>query len=351
MLSAGVNWLTRTAHRLTTPYTMFSQLNVFLRTHQHLQTQPNVECILFNDEYLTCTWGSKETLTANYSLYYWYIPPRCPAPTEECKRYLQEGGINTGCWFNHNEIIQFRPFYIHVNASHGGRSLVIPTKVMKLQDLVKPTPPVNLTIQNLSNNQLQLTWDSIYAKPHCLEYAVKYRSNQDTSWTEHLVSGKIFSFPSVDYEKYYTFYVKSKINQYCGTTQLWSEWSVPVFWGNNATDKGRGVLGPTRGKTLIIIMICSSGRTECRTDGQMARRLAGKQGGGKGYGVRRREDGEVRGRGGGRMVGGGGCQTDGAAPRPPLAPNPLLQPRAHTQHPNSLPEAAPLPHPNSLPEP
>lgn len=56
---------------------------------------------------------------------------------------------------------------------------------------------------------------------------------------EHLVSGKIFSFPSVDYEKYYTFYVKSKINQYCGTTQLWSEWSVPVFWGNNATDQGR----------------------------------------------------------------------------------------------------------------
>ncbi|XP_073214744.1 cytokine receptor common subunit gamma isoform X3 [Lepidochelys kempii] len=200
----------------------------------------SVECIVFNDQYLTCMWGSKATLTANYSLYYWYIPPRSEnhMPVEECKHYLQEEGINTGCWFNHSEIIQFRPFYIHVNASHGGRSLIIPTKGMKLQDLVKPAPPVNLTIQNISNNQLQLTWDSMYLKPLCLEYAVKYKSNQDTSWTEHLVSGKIFSFPSVDYEKYYTFYVKSKINQYCGTTQLWSEWSVPVFWGNNATDQG-----------------------------------------------------------------------------------------------------------------
>ncbi|XP_043378712.1 cytokine receptor common subunit gamma isoform X4 [Chelonia mydas] len=203
------------------------------------QSPQGVECIVFNDQYLTCMWGSKATLTANYSLYYWYIPPRSEnhMPVEECKHYLQEEGINTGCWFNHSEIIQFRPFYIHVNASHGGRSLIIPTKVMKLQDLVKPAPPVNLTIQNISNNQLQLTWDSMYLKPLCLEYAVKYKSNQDTSWTEHLVSGKIFSFPSVDYEKYYTFYVKSKINQYCGTTQLWSEWSVPVFWGNNATDQ------------------------------------------------------------------------------------------------------------------
>uniref|UniRef100_A0A674JSI7 Fibronectin type-III domain-containing protein n=1 Tax=Terrapene triunguis TaxID=2587831 RepID=A0A674JSI7_9SAUR len=99
--------------------------------------------------------------------------------------------------------------------------------------LVKPAPPANLTIQNISNNQLQLTWDSVYNKPHCLEYAVRYKSNKDTRWTEHLASGKIFSFPSVDYEKYYTFNVKSKISQYCGTTQLWSEWSVPVFWGNN----------------------------------------------------------------------------------------------------------------------
>lgn len=52
------------------------------------------------------------------------------------------------------------------------------------------------------------------------------------------MKGVIFSFPSVDYEKYYTFYVRSKINNYCGNTQLWSEWSVPVFWGNNSTSKG-----------------------------------------------------------------------------------------------------------------
>lgn len=59
------------------------------------------------------------------------------------------------------------------------------------------------------------------------------------SLQEHRVNGDMFSFPSMDHEKYYTFYVRSKINSYCGSTQLWSEWSVPVVWGNNSTSKGR----------------------------------------------------------------------------------------------------------------
>ncbi|KAK4810358.1 hypothetical protein QYF61_019277 [Mycteria americana] len=210
----------------------------------------------------------------------------------ECKHYLQDQGISIGCHFNQSEIIQFQPFHVLVNASLGGRTLEIPSERMELQDLgtgcwggthsplwgccgagaglrvpraapsppgwqqchrgvgtaltghhlclaVKPEAPVNLTIRNMSSNQLQLTWTSPYPKAQCLEHAVKYKSNKDTSWTEHRVKGDIFSFPSVDYEKYYTFYVRSKINSYCGSTQLWSEWSVPVVWGSNSTSKGR----------------------------------------------------------------------------------------------------------------
>lgn len=48
---------------------------------------------------------------------------------------------------------------------------------------VKPEAPVNLTIRNTSSSQLQLTWTSPYPKAQCLEHAVKYKSNKDTSWT------------------------------------------------------------------------------------------------------------------------------------------------------------------------
>ncbi|NWW89787.1 IL2RG protein, partial [Rhynochetos jubatus] len=194
-----------------------------------------VECVLFNEEYMTCMWGSRETLTANYSLYYWY---ENRSPVVECKRYLQEQGINVGCYFSQSEIIQFQTFYILANASLGGKTLEIRSGHMELQDLVKPEAPVNLTIRNMSNNQLQLTWTSPYPKAHCLQHVVKYKSNKDTKWTELPVKGEVFSFPSVDYEKYYTFYVRSKVNGFCGNTKLWSEWSVPVVWGSNTTSKG-----------------------------------------------------------------------------------------------------------------
>lgn len=194
-----------------------------------------VECILFNEEYMTCTWGSGQTLTANYSLYYWY---ENKLPVVECQQYLWDRSVRIGCRFEQSEIIQFQAFYVRVNASCNGQTLEIPSNRMELQNLVKPEAPVNLTIHNMSGNQLQLTWSSPYPKEQCLEHVVKYKSNKDTSWTNQEVKGVIFSFPSVDYEKYYTFYVRSKINNYCGNTQLWSEWSVPVFWGNNSTSKG-----------------------------------------------------------------------------------------------------------------
>uniref|UniRef100_A0A8C5UG12 Cytokine receptor common subunit gamma n=1 Tax=Malurus cyaneus samueli TaxID=2593467 RepID=A0A8C5UG12_9PASS len=194
-----------------------------------------VECIFFNEEYMTCMWGSRETVTVNYSLYYWY---KNASEKVECKHYLQNQGVRIGCYFNKSELIQFQPFHVLVNASVGGKSLEIPSKRMELQDQVKPGVPINLTMSNMSNNQLQLTWATPYSRPNCLEHAVKYKSNKDTSWTELSVNGYVFSLPSVDYEKYYTFYVRSKINQFCGKTQLWSEWSVPVVWGSNSSSKG-----------------------------------------------------------------------------------------------------------------
>lgn len=52
----------------------------------------------------------------------------------ECKHYLQHQGVRVGCHFKKNELIQFQPFHVLVNASVGGKTLEIP-KRMELQDL------------------------------------------------------------------------------------------------------------------------------------------------------------------------------------------------------------------------
>lgn len=53
----------------------------------------------------------------------------------ECKQYLQHQGVRVGCHFKKNELIQFQPFHVLINASVGGKTLEIPSKHMELQDL------------------------------------------------------------------------------------------------------------------------------------------------------------------------------------------------------------------------
>ncbi|XP_069468496.1 cytokine receptor common subunit gamma [Ambystoma mexicanum] len=196
-------------------------------------TPSGVKCMIFNTEYMTCMWNNQGKPNANYSLYYWYNYE--DAAAVECRRYLQEGGTKTGCWFNSSELQYFRPFQIHVNASVEGENTIIPTVDMRLQNLVKLDPPVNLTIESTTNNQLLLRWDSSY-QSNCVEFRVKHTSNKETEYTElHVQNQFEFSYSSVDPEKFYTFFVSAKVYSMCATTDLWSEWSVPIYWGKNTT--------------------------------------------------------------------------------------------------------------------
>ncbi|XP_054848825.1 deleted in malignant brain tumors 1 protein-like isoform X2 [Eublepharis macularius] len=217
-----------------------SNLQVKQNWHQWKETRskllppviPRVECIVFNEDYLTCDWGNRQKPASNYSLYYWY-----KRPMVECEHYIQSDGINTGCWFNHSQIFLSRAFNIYVNTSHNGNSHVIPTTTMYLANLVKPDPPVNLTIQRTGHNQVLLTWCSTYRAPHCLEHVVDYLSNKDTKWKKVTTEEMRLILPSVNPEEIYTFYVSSKISNKCGSSDLWSELSGPITWEKYSTRK------------------------------------------------------------------------------------------------------------------
>lgn len=45
-----------------------------------------------------------------------------------------------------------------------------------------PWAPENLTLRNLSESQLELSWSNRHLD-HCLEHLVQYRSDWDRSWT------------------------------------------------------------------------------------------------------------------------------------------------------------------------
>lgn len=48
---------------------------------------------------------------------------------------------------------------------------------------VKPGQPINVTVRNVSGNELLLTWETPFHASDCLEHTVKYQTNKDSGWT------------------------------------------------------------------------------------------------------------------------------------------------------------------------
>ncbi|XP_067853309.1 cytokine receptor common subunit gamma-like isoform X2 [Heptranchias perlo] len=190
----------------------------------------DVNCIVYNEEFMECTWSHSEG-KPNYTLYHWYYSK----PGKECGNYIQQDGYNVGCNFSYNEVSQFQDFHVYINGSTESGNLTSHVQTFQLQNQVKPNPPGNLAVNVTTKNELFLSWDAPMKLSRCLMYGVRYRSNKDTEWQKATVNVQMFNLASVDPEKLYTFQVQSKINDYCGTTNLWSEWSLHVQWGRNET--------------------------------------------------------------------------------------------------------------------
>ncbi|XP_068918466.1 cytokine receptor common subunit gamma isoform X3 [Petaurus breviceps papuanus] len=171
---------------------------------------PKVQCLVFNVEFMNCTWDSTSgPQSANLTLYYWYRDP-----PKECSQYLFAGAITTGCWFGSEDIDIYYNFNVELRAP--GRHF---KQEMKLQDLVIPWAPDNLTVYSVNDSQLELHWSSSY-KAMCLQHL-----------EQNVHQRQQFGLPSVDEHKVYTFRVRSLFRPYCGNAQQWSQWSPVVQWG------------------------------------------------------------------------------------------------------------------------
>uniref|UniRef100_A0A8C5S9F8 Type I cytokine receptor cytokine-binding domain-containing protein n=1 Tax=Laticauda laticaudata TaxID=8630 RepID=A0A8C5S9F8_LATLA len=191
----------------------------------HLLFLPTVDCICHNEDYVICDWGSQQKPDRNYSFYFWYQDVSKPS---ECKDYIQKDRLNVACQFSNCDLFMYLNMRFGLREKVGRARLLCPPEPHLHSLLVRAGKPFNLTFHNLSNHQLLLTWDTPYKRPICLQHSVRFKSNKDT---EH--GG--FQIPSVDPEKRYIFYVKSKVNNNCASTNLWSEESSPAFWGKVVT--------------------------------------------------------------------------------------------------------------------
>ncbi|XP_020006705.1 cytokine receptor common subunit gamma [Castor canadensis] len=219
---------------------------------------PEVQCFVFNVEYMNCTWNStSEPQPTNLTLHYWYKNSDY-GKSQECGHYLFSEDITSGCWLPKEEIHIYQAFFVQLQDPRiPGRQV---TQRLTLQNLVIPWAPENLTLRNLSDSQLELSWDNSYLD-HCLQHLVQYRSDRDHSWTKQMVDHRrSFSLPSVDGQKLYTFRVRSRFNPLCGSAELWSEWSHPIHWGSSVSKENplwfalKAMLIPLGSMGLIICL-------------------------------------------------------------------------------------------------
>ncbi|XP_057616078.1 cytokine receptor common subunit gamma [Chionomys nivalis] len=230
--------------------------------HGHISVPPRplpeVQCFVFNVEYMNCTWNSSsEHQPTNLTLHYRY--QRSDNKFRECRHYLFSEEITSGCHIQKEEIQLYQTFVIQLQDPRRPQRQA--EQKLNLQNLVIPWAPENLTLYNLSESQLELSWKSTYTE-HCLQHLVQYRSDRDRSWTEQIVDqNPRFSLPSVDGQKLYTFRVRSRFNPLCGSAQHWSKWSQPIHWGSQMAKENpsvfalEAVLIPVGSMGLIITLI------------------------------------------------------------------------------------------------
>ncbi|XP_058857298.1 uncharacterized protein LOC117430325 isoform X3 [Acipenser ruthenus] len=193
-----------------------------------------VRCLIHDEDYTECTWKETGRPDRNYTFQSRY---RTGAEYAECPSYTQVEGYNVGCRLEYNSHMRFATFQVQLSSANN---MAIWNKDINLKPLVKLYSPVNLTVVNSSSNGLYLYWDTSMSKSQCLESIVRYRSSADSAWQNSpaFTSQRYFNLPFADAEEPYEFQVKVRINEFCGTSDYWSDWSQPAYWGSNATSKG-----------------------------------------------------------------------------------------------------------------
>ncbi|NP_001268246.1 interleukin-2 receptor gamma chain-2 precursor [Oncorhynchus mykiss] len=192
---------------------------------------PNVNCLIINLDYVNCTWSEQGSPEVNYTFFHKGSIKR---NMEECTTYLQEKSYAVGCRLSYDESDRFRTLttkLVHQNNSY--------VQDHNLKSMVKLYPPVNLSVEMNKDPQLNLYWNNS-KNPFCIESEVRYRINSDKWKTSTPSKEQKYAVAFPLKSSRYEFQVRARVNDMCGESEFWSEWSQPIQWdsmkGNNITD-------------------------------------------------------------------------------------------------------------------
>ncbi|XP_028322063.1 cytokine receptor common subunit gamma-like isoform X2 [Gouania willdenowi] len=188
------------------------------------KSPPVIDCLVLNLEHVSCSWAKGGTPDVNYTFYSRFGSEKAES---ECPTYLSENSVITGCRRPYKSIDRFYTFYT-ILEHDGQRSF----SNQSLKSRVLLNPPTNLTVTYGSDLNLWYYWNQ--TKRDCVKSQVRYRINH-SNWTSHQVSRgrQNYSINLPSRSNLYELQVRSKLGDYCGESEFWSDWSEPVIWGSN----------------------------------------------------------------------------------------------------------------------
>ncbi|XP_076984775.1 interleukin-5 receptor subunit alpha isoform X2 [Tamandua tetradactyla] len=182
---------------------------------------------------LRCTWlvGEEAPEDTQYFFYYRY-----GSWTEECQEYSKDPlNRNIACWFPRTFISSKgrEQLIVHVNGSSRQATIKPFDQLFALHSIDQVNPPKNITAV-IDGTCLSIQWQKpISAFPtHCFEYEVKiYNTRKGYFQTEKMTANALTSITD-DVSKY-SVQVRAAVSSVCRTLGLWSEWSQPIYVGND----------------------------------------------------------------------------------------------------------------------
>nr|XP_020824139.1 interleukin-5 receptor subunit alpha isoform X2 [Phascolarctos cinereus] len=196
----------------------------------------NLTCvtnILRDDVSLRCTWfvGKNAPEDTQYFLFY-----RFDVYTEECQEYRKDSwNRNIACWFPKTAIDrQGRgQLAVHVNGSSKQITIKPLDQLFDLHAIDQVNPPVNVTAK-LEGNRLFIQWEKPVSNfpRQCFDYEVNiYNIRGDYSKIQK-IQGNSFNLV-IDPTCKHSLKIRATVHFSCRKNGLWSEWSQPIYVGED----------------------------------------------------------------------------------------------------------------------
>ncbi|XP_043928419.1 interleukin-5 receptor subunit alpha-like isoform X2 [Protopterus annectens] len=215
----------------------------------------DISCVIFDERNLNCTWITSKK-AQNDSQYFFSACTQGKKLT--CEHYWKTlHHQHTGCHIqNNNKIAELVYACVHVLS---GQSLsAIECKQFEPYKIEKLNPPKNLFV----DEEMKLKWgppNTSIKNMDCFIYQLNESALLRKMWKVIDNDRSTIYQPAVNIKtEKYSYQVRVKKSQLCLENEIWSDWSSPVFIGEDIDEKIRSTRNYILLSMVFLLSLCAA---------------------------------------------------------------------------------------------